>query len=395
MRIDRVADIRSTPAGTGTGYVCAPELFSCMSPRESLFDVIGVLLRRRRLWLTIVGAAALLSILVALLLPVWYVATTVFLAASPDQNNYSKLFTGEQVEMYGSGNDTERVLAAAESEETVRFLIDSFDLYSVYDIDRASPRSASDVREEFDDHYNIERTKFSEIAISVEDQDPQRAAALANAARARTSVVLQHMNYLAQEDVRNTFARAVVAKEQRLTELADSIQLLSNRSGIIDIPTQQESLSGLLFSTDQQLIQDSVTLLSLGRQNLSGRLRDTLPILRARIEANRSSRASLGEELRRFTGGRSRLQSLLVEYGIISDQIAYDRERTRQLQSLIDRPGPVIYVSAEARLPDRKARPVRWLIVVGSTLAAAIFAAVGILVWDTYKHVPWSRYLEE
>ncbi len=367
----------------------------CMPQRESLLDVIGVLLRQRQLWFSIVGAAAIISIIVALTLPVWYVAVTLCLAASPDQNNYSKIFTGEQVEMYGTGNDIERVIAAAESEETIRFLVDSFDLYTVYGIDSSSTRAVSDVREELHDHYSVERTRFSEIEISVEDQDPQRAAAMANAARERCGAVLQNLHLRAQQEMRSTFARAVQVKEQRLKSVADSIQMLSDNSGIIDVGVQQSELSGLVFSTEQRLIQDSVALITLSRQSLSGRLRDTLAVLRARIDANRSSRASLSAELKRFTGGRSMIQSLTAEYAIISDQLAYDRERTRQLQSLMEKPGPVIYPSSVARVPDRKARPVRWLIVVGTTLAAAIFAALGILVWDTYKQVPWSRYLEE
>ena len=366
-----------------------------MPQRESLLDVIGVLLRRRRLWLGITAAAAVLSIIISLVIPVWYRASTIFLAASPDQNNYSKLFTGEQVEMFGSGNDIERVIAAAESEETIRFLIDSFDLLAVYGIDSTSSRAYSDVRDEFFDHYDVTRTKFSEIQISFEDQDAERAAAVANAARIRCGQVLQQMHLRGQESLRTTFLQAVNTKDQRLQELSDSLQQLSTSTGILDVGSQQETLSGLLFATEQRLTQDSVGLLAMSQQNLSGRLRDTLAVLRARIEANRSSRAGLARELARFTTGRSRIQSLTAEHAIISNQIAYDRERTRQLQSLIERQGPVLYLLNAARTPDRKVRPVRWLIVMGATLAAAIFAALGIIVWDSYKQVEWSRYLHE
>ena len=41
----------------------------------------------------------------------------------------------------------------------------------------------------------------------------------------------------------------------------------------------------------------------------------------------------------------------------------------------------------------RKARPVRWLIVSGSTLAAFIFTCLGVVVADSYKEVEWQRYL--
>ena len=366
-----------------------------MPPRESLLDVIGALLRRRRLWLGIVGAAFVLSVVVALALPVWYVATTVFQAASPDQNNYSKLFTGEQVEFYGSGNDLERVIAAAESEATIGWLIDSFDLYSVYGIDRDDRRAGSEVRDELLDHYRVERTPYSEIELSVEDRDPARAAAMANAARERCASVLHGNRLAGQREMQRMFAASVTNKERRARELSDSLRFLADRSGILDVTAQREALAGIASQAERQLLTDSLTLATLRDQPLSPRLRDTLAVLRARIASTRGSRTTLQEELGRFTSSRDRIEAITAEQRILDQQAAYDRERTRQLQSLIDQPGPVIYLSTEARVPDRKARPVRWLIVVGSTLAAAIFAALGILVWDTYKDVPWSRYLRD
>ena len=57
--------------------------------------------------------------------------------------------------------------------------------------------------------------------------------------------------------------------------------------------------------------------------------------------------------------------------------------------------GPVIHLLDIAFIPDRKSRPVRWLIVVGSTLAAFLFAALGIVLIDTYKDVEWKQYFTD
>lgn len=366
-----------------------------MRQRESLLDVIGHLVHKRKLWLGFTAIVFVLSLLVSLLLPVYYTATTSFLAASPDQNNHSKLFTGEKVEMYGTGNDIERIIASVESEETIGFLVDSFNLFDVYDIDSTANRAASEVRDELRDHFTVTRTKYSEIEISVEEKDPVRAAAMANAARDRAEDVVRRTARRGQEEMYTIYSESAKTKKAKQQIIIDSLKVLAQTYGIIDVGSQARDLSGLLGKVNRGVVADSARLVELLRQNVSGRLRDTLSLLQAQIEANRSIRAIITGELDRFSTGSGWVQSLNTEYYILNEQLAFDQERRRQLETIIANPGPVIYVTDRARVPDRKSRPVRWLIVVGSTLAAFLFGALGIILWDTYNKIEWQRYLRD
>ncbi len=363
-----------------------------MRQRESLVDVLGLLVAHRRLWLGITAAAFVLSLVVAFISPVYYTAITTFLAASPDLNNASKLFAAQEVQLYGTGNDVERVLAAAESEETIGYLIDTFDLYAVYDIDRDGRYASTTVRDELLDHYSVRRTKYDEITISVEDKEPRRAAAMANVARERAGSVIQHTTLRGQREMYKLYERAVNVKTDRLASITDSLNSISTQYGILDAVTQGQEFAGLRDRTSREIIGDSTFVDEFTRRGVSGRLRDTLTVVQARLAAAKVTRRLIGTQLDQYTLGNSRARTLTSEYTILNEQLSYDRERMRRIETIMASPGPVIYVSNAARVPDRKSRPVRWLIVVGITSAAAVFGAVGILLWDTYKGVEWDRY---
>ena len=365
-----------------------------MSQRESLVDVIGLLVRYRRRLLAIVGAAFVLAVAIALLSPVYYSATTTFLAASADLNNPSKIFATDRVDLYGSGDDVERVIAAAESEETVRFLIDSFDLYAVYDVDTTAVDATTRVRDELEKLYEVRRTKYDEIEITVEDRDPRRAAAMANAARDRAAAVIQATGMLGQRDMAALFQRSVETKRSRLRDLTDSLARLNDRYGIIDPGIQGQALAGLRDQTERSIASDSVVAGELRRRGVGGRLRDSLYLIEARLEARRANRGTIAEQVDNYTRGGSRARTFLTQYNILNDQLSYDLQRQQRVQTLMETPGPVIYLSNAARVPDRKSRPARTLIVLGVTLAAFVFASLGIIVYDTYKDVDWRGYLK-
>jgi len=115
------------------------------------FDLLGLLHTFYRWRIYIIGlcvAAGLGSIVVTLLMPNYYEASTTFLAASPDQSKPEILFGGGTIESqyYGNKHDSARLLTLAESKEVVQSLVDSFELYEHYDIDPDDPRAQEVMR---------------------------------------------------------------------------------------------------------------------------------------------------------------------------------------------------------------------------------------------------------
>ena len=94
-----------------------------MKDKDNLIGVLKTLFRWKKQLIILCGAVGIGSIIIVLLLPVYYKASTTFLAASPDQAKPELLF-GEgnlKTEYYGNANDIDRLLTIANSNELVEF----------------------------------------------------------------------------------------------------------------------------------------------------------------------------------------------------------------------------------------------------------------------------------
>jgi tyrosine-protein kinase Etk/Wzc len=115
-----------------------------MKPQDNLLGVIKNLYHRRRFIIYTCIAAGVLTAGISLLLPNYYRSTTVFLAGSPDQANPQLLFSQgtREAGYYGTENDIDRILTLAESNELIYFLVDSFQLYEHYKINKDRPKAS-------------------------------------------------------------------------------------------------------------------------------------------------------------------------------------------------------------------------------------------------------------
>ena len=102
-----------------------------MEQRDSLLDILKTLLAWRRPIIALTFAAGVLTAGISLLLHNYYRSTTIFLAGNPEQFRPEVLFGkgGASAAIYGGSHDIDRVLAIAESNELIDYLVDTFQLY--------------------------------------------------------------------------------------------------------------------------------------------------------------------------------------------------------------------------------------------------------------------------
>ncbi|MFN7118926.1 MAG: Wzz/FepE/Etk N-terminal domain-containing protein, partial [Saprospiraceae bacterium] len=201
-----------------------------MEQRDHLLGVVQTLWNWRKSILLVCVAAVLGTAIISLFLPNYYRATTVFLATSPDQAKPDALFSAR--EYYGNANDVDRLLTIAESNELVEFLVDTFNLYEHYDINKQNPRAAYNVRQKFFSLYEVKKNKRDAIELSVEDRDRELAARIANAAREKIDEIAQKLVKEGQAKAIQTFENQIQVKQALLKNLSDTLIVLSNTYGI-------------------------------------------------------------------------------------------------------------------------------------------------------------------
>jgi uncharacterized protein involved in exopolysaccharide biosynthesis len=353
---------------------------------DNLLGVLQTLFRHLRFIISVCVIVGIGSIIIALLLPVYYQSSTVFLSASPDLLTERGLFgtTTRDPQPFGTNNDNDRLLTIAESDELMAYLIDEFDLYDHYDMDSTGAKSAYYIREQLRGLYEVQKTKRDAIQLSVEDKEPEIAAAMANAARDKIDDINLQLAKNMQGKQIITFEQNIVQKQEKLNELSDSLQATRSRYRIYNTESQSETLSDLMTTREARLTAYRSRLES----NTTTRGRDTL---RTAIAALEQEVANLDSQLQQFNRGMPRITALEGEYEQAVKQFSFDKERLKQLQAAYYADVSSIILVENAEVPIVKSRPMRSLLVIGSVLAAFIFSVLGVLLYDNYKSVQWQR----
>ncbi|MBK7409663.1 MAG: hypothetical protein IPJ40_17420 [Saprospirales bacterium] len=361
-----------------------------MEYKDSLLGVLQTLFKWKKpiLFTTLIGAVG--SILIVLLLPVYYQSTTIFYAASPDLAMPERMFgtTNEAMEYYGEDEDIDRIMTIATSNELAEYLIRTFNLYEHYDIDTTKLKAPYYVRLKFDKLYKVQKTKYDAIQLSVEDQDKEMAAAIANAARIKIDEFAQRLIKSSQMELLNAYDSNIKEKERQLHELNDSLRTIRSKYGVYNTETQSELLATLLAESDAKLSNSQARLDVF--QHSPGVLRDTITNLKATVQGGQKEVAALEERLDKFNQGMATVEVLVQVHAEASKQLGEDKERYKQIKTAQESPFPAIHLVETAAIPIIKSRPKRSVLVMAITVLSFLFSAIGVLILDTYKDVNWK-----
>lgn len=363
-----------------------------MDYKDNLLGVIETVFKWKKVILATCAATAIGAAIVSVLLPVYYESTTIFYAASPDLAIPEAIFgtASEAPDYYGTEKDIDRILSIANSGQVANFLIDSFGLYQRYDIDTTNPRAPYYVKLEFESHFDVRKTKYDAIELSIEDEDKEVAAKMTNAARNFINDLAQRLIKESQAKTVRTFEANISQKEADMHALNDSLQHLRLRFGVYNTKAQSENLSELIATAESKLNLSKAKLKALQSAKFS---RDSLTLLQANISGYESQLTQLYVRLDTFNKGMAQVDYLVESQLQASEQLAEDKEHYKQSKAGFSSEFPAIFLLEDGAVPVIKSRPKRLLMVAAATAIAFIFSVLGSIVFDTYRDVNWREIL--
>lgn len=364
-----------------------------MNNKDNLLGVVETVFKWKKIILWTCGITAVGAIIIALLLPVYYQSTTTFYAASPDLATPEAIFgeSGTAPDYYGTENDMDRILSIAKSGELMDFMIDSFQLYEHYDIDPDSPLGPYYVRLEFGEHFDVIKTKYDAIELSIEDQDKELAARMTNAARDRIAAIAQRLVKESQSQLLTVFENNISQKTSLLDSLNGQLQAVRLQYGVYNPIAQSESLSELVAKAESKLYNAQAKLEAM--QTSGGRFRDSILLLKANIKGYENEILKVNQRLGNFNQGMAQVEVLKNVQTEASEALGKDKEHYKQIKAAYGADFPTVMLLEPGAVPLIKSRPKRALLVVGATLVAFIFSIIGILLFDTYREVEWRKIL--
>jgi len=298
-------------------------------------NILKIVFKNIKILTGVVIAAAVLSFLGSFLLKDKYKSVSVVYPINMYQN--SEESTSEQLLQYFLSEDVKNQLAK------------EFDLYGKYGVDTLTEKGGKALfNYVFMENFKISPTLYESIEISVTDGDP----VLAQKLNARMIVLT---NLLIRVNKQKTMAQYVVnadriigSEQKELDSISDQIKDFRVQYDIVDEKAQAKALG-------KELAKGSGLSDKLRNQADGIKLKgDRVDVLKGRIKSTLKAMVDLKEQKYKY---------LLDSQGEIDF---------------------VLYVS-NASLPDKRSYPVRWIIVMLSSLTAAIFTTVIILIRNRVK----------
>jgi len=360
-----------------------------MDNEYNLIDFIQQLQRWKRELLISSAIIILLSVVVSLLLPNYYKAETTFYAASPDLAKPIPI-GGEEKDfrIYGDDRDLDRLFTIATSHDILFHIIDSFDLYTHYDIDRSDSKAKHKVHEALLENYQTIKTKYGALQLIVEDKDPKLAAAIANAAREKIEQMAQKIVKDSQAKLIENYNQNLVIKQIQSDSLSLKVRKIKESSGIFETWTQS-GLYNVLLADAAINIEDAKGKIEFYKKYPS--YRDSMIKYMALEAGAINKKARANAELERYAPVLTILKQLDQEQSRLNDQISLDKERLKQLNATFSVPFTALHLVEKAEVPDQKSRPKRLIIILLTSLCGIMLSFLAVFVIDNIRNLDYNK----
>ena len=317
-----------------------------------LFNFIPILWKNRRFIIVTTCIAAVLAAVASLLQPNYYKSSTTFYPVNASLLEPSLQINEKSIAYYGDDRDIDRLLTIAKSNDLIESLIEQEGLAGHYQISTETNKSKVRLFKKVKKLYSVLKTEYDAIELSVEDIDPKKAMAIAIAARKLIDTKAISIVNQSQLQILENTKSTLAAKNQQLSTISDSLNVLRQRFGIYDITTQAEAL--------------------------------------ATLEINAPQNRSVQQKIENYRKGVTQITNLLAQQEDLNKGIAEDAIQVQQIEASLKNEVSAMHVIEEAYLPIEKSRPRRSLIVLGIALLTLFFTSCLVLIRDNLSKLEFE-----
>jgi capsular polysaccharide biosynthesis protein len=253
-------------------------------------------------------------------------------------------------------SETEQMLEILNSREIKEKVIDAFGLDTVYKIKSDDPHYMSYMLDTYNKNVNASKTKFETVEISVLDYDPARASDMCDSIIRFYNRKVRNMHKAKDWEMVEIARSGLAKKYTELDTIVSQLDFVRKEYGILDYGSQVERVT-----------EGYMNALASGRfASGDGR----------RIENLYNNLAEKGTYARRLEVKFSSALKAIDSLHRMQDVYLTEFEKDITYAHVVENSIPA----------DKKAYPVRWLIVFFSTVSAVFLAMVVFLVIDYRKN---------
>ncbi|MEI6433420.1 MAG: hypothetical protein WCP32_01150 [Bacteroidota bacterium] len=254
---------------------------------------------------------------------------------------------GQDITAFGEDDQAEQLLQILHSNKIRNKIVQQYDLMRHYDIDSASDIKYSMLFKEYDDNITFRRTEFMAVQITVFDKDPQLAADIANTIASlldsTKNDMMRQRSVKGYEVVKAEYEAMKADKDK----IVDSLVVLGSL-GVNDVEYQSQVLNQ----------QYAITVMN----------------------GNRIAQAALQKKLDVLGKYGGIYMALKNSLEFKTEQLILLETKYKQAKVDAEQNLPQKFVVSDAFKAEKKSYPIRWLIILVSTVAALFMAIIFIIV---------------
>lgn len=307
---------------------------------QRIIDVIW----KRKVHLTIVGIAAILLSA--------FFSSPLFI--KPKFKSTTRIYP-TNLWTLSDESETEQMLEVVNSLDIKLRMFDAFNLPEVYRIPRKDPRFMTYMLDRYNTNVGASKTEYETVEIKVLDQDPQRASNMCDSIIHFYNRKVREMHRIKDLEMVETSKAGLDKKYRELDTLLNQLTSMREKYGILDYGTQVGEVT-----------RGYMEALATGR----GSTPDAKKI--ENLYGNLSRKGAETHWLEsRYNFLIQVIDSLTIQYEVYLNEAEKDITYCHVVQYPIP--------------ADKKSYPVRWLIVLFSTISAVFLASLVFLVLDYRK----------
>jgi uncharacterized protein involved in exopolysaccharide biosynthesis len=317
----------------------------------SAIDLIDFIWKYKKVFVIIGIAAAIISSIVSLLMEERYQSTVTLYPTKASAVTFSEVITEDQsVSKFGEEEEAEQMLQILGSEPIRNNVISTFNLMKHYEIEDDDRFKNTTLAKTYSDFINFERNNKGAVLIKVMDKSPDTAALIANHIAGLFDSIKNNMIHQRAYPDFEIKKRKLLKLQNEMIMLMDTMSNLTS-IGVVTNEAYQGLTEAMLNAKDQEMREKYLKKIEMTEK--------------------------YGSVLHSF--------QVKVEYlaeRISTMSASYEQAETDANSSISHK-----FVVETASPSEKKAYPIRWLIVLVSTVITVFLTFILLLFTEKIKEL--------
>jgi tyrosine-protein kinase Etk/Wzc len=366
----------------------------------SLLDILIVIVQYRRLIMKIAVYTVVIGVIVSLLLPIRYTATTSILPPQQTSSAGSALMAqlgglSSVASMAGGGlglkNPNDLQVAMLKSRTVEDAMLDRFHLVELFRV-----KQRSDARTKLEKVVDIDGSaKDGLIRIAVTDRDPRRAAEMANGYVEEFKKLSANLAVTEASQRRLFFEQQLAQAKDNLANAEEALKKTGQKTGLIQLDSQTRATIELVAELRGEIAAKEVQI--NGMRSFATGENPELQMAQQQLASLRSQEEKMG------AASEGASNALIPKGGMQEAGIEYIRKLrdVKYFETIFDllarqyevakvdeaRQGATVQVVDKAIVPDRRSSPRRTLIVLGAAVLGLFLGVVWAFTREGLKRL--------